>query len=139
MARLWTRYLGFLTGTILAFVGAAFILGKMREERADLAAEGGFGKLTLSTHSPGLLMVSMGIILMLTTILNHPRIDVADAPVYLTAGVSTAQATRELPPPARWQDSGEEPSEANAPQRSKNIEDPEMGELMQEMGEPASK
>jgi hypothetical protein len=30
MARTWTRYLGFLTGMIMAFVGAAFILGRFR-------------------------------------------------------------------------------------------------------------
>ena len=30
---LWTRLMGFITGMILALVGAAFILGKLQEDR----------------------------------------------------------------------------------------------------------
>lgn len=103
MARLWTRYLGFITGMILSFVGAAFILGKMRETRTELSAEGTFGKLGLSTTSPGLLMVAMGTILMMTTILHHPRIDLNDAPVFLSGAVTTAPAPA-LSPPLPWND-----------------------------------
>jgi hypothetical protein len=136
MARLWTRYLGFITGMILSFVGAAFILGKMREARADLAAEGAFGKLSLSTHSPGLLMVAMGTILMLTTILNHPRIDIVDAPVYL----GTAEAIQPMaakPKPAAWTDSTmQKPTEPATVENNgdgKVTTDPALDQLMEEM------
>ncbi len=131
MARLWTRYLGFLTGMILAFVGAGFVLGKMREQRADLAAEGAFGKLSLSTHSPGLLMVGMGTILMLTTILNHPRIDVADAPVYLATAHSRPAPTAYLPKPEPLDEdspASDEPRTATDP-----IEDPVLDSLTEEL------
>lgn len=132
MARLWTRYLGFLTGMILTFVGAGFILGKMREQRADLAAEGAFGKLSLSTHSPGLLMVGMGTILMLTTILNHPRIDVADAPVYLATAHSRLVPTGDFPKPEPLHEdpraSGEHPAATDP------IEDPVLDSLTGDLG-----
>ena len=31
MARIWTRYMGFVTGMILALLGAVFILGKLND------------------------------------------------------------------------------------------------------------
>src|SRR6266545_4689777 len=41
ISRIWTRYLGFVTGTILAMVGAAFILGKLQEASSNLGADAG--------------------------------------------------------------------------------------------------
>jgi len=55
MSRVWTRYLGFVTGMILAFVGAAFILGKLREPETKLDSEG-IWKFSLTTASPGLIL-----------------------------------------------------------------------------------
>src|SRR5262249_10180503 len=36
MARIWTRYLGFVTGMICTLVGAIFILGKLQEPTSAL-------------------------------------------------------------------------------------------------------
>jgi hypothetical protein len=83
-SRLWARYLGFITGMILALVGAAFILGKMREARSKLDLEGpAGGKIAIASSSPGLIMATLGTALMLATIVTNPEIKVKDAAVYL--------------------------------------------------------
>jgi len=83
-SRLWARYLGFITGMILALVGAAFILGKIREERSQLDIEGpAIGKFAIASSSPGLIMATLGTFLMMATIVTNPEIKVQDGPVYL--------------------------------------------------------
>src|SRR5690349_8255408 len=37
MSRIWTRHLAFLTGMVLAFIGAIFILGKLSEAQSDFS------------------------------------------------------------------------------------------------------
>ncbi len=93
MARVWVRYLGFVTGMILALVGAVFVLGKMREARSELsvASQGYQGKI--STHSPGLILASLGVLLMLTTLLAHHEINVNDGPLYVLLPYSKVTLT----------------------------------------------
>lgn len=83
MSRIWKKYLGFVTGMILALVGAAFILGKLREPTSKLDAETSVGKFSLTTASPGLLLALLGTILMITTIVTHKKIEVQDKPTYV--------------------------------------------------------
>ena len=85
MGRLWTSYLGFVTGMILALVGAVFILGKLREDPVEAAAKGAFGEGTLRTSSPGIVLAALGVVLMITTIVTNHPIQTADAPVYIGA------------------------------------------------------
>ena len=90
MARIWIRYLGFVTGMMLALIGAVFILGKLREPTTTLTLSGvspdpnlpGNFKAQLLTQSPGIVLVTLGTVLMLLTILVHHPIQVNDAPVY---------------------------------------------------------
>ncbi|MEH6628865.1 MAG: hypothetical protein V7739_20690 [Motiliproteus sp.] len=90
MARIWIRYLGFVTGMMLAFIGAVFILGKLREPTTAMTLSGkspdpnipGDFKAQLVTQSPGIVLVTLGTVLMLITILVHHPIQVNDAPVY---------------------------------------------------------
>jgi len=96
ISRIWTRYLGFVTGTILAMVGAAFILGKLQEASSNLGAEGGLWKVSLTTASPGLVLAALGTALMLATLATSMDLYVNDGPVYLRDGSS---ATAEAPPP----------------------------------------
>jgi hypothetical protein len=96
ISRIWTRYLGFVTGTILAMVGAAFILGKLQEASSNLGAEGGLWKVSLTTASPGLVLAALGTILMLATLATSMDLYVNDGPVYLREG---AGAAAEAPPP----------------------------------------
>lgn len=84
ISRIWTRYLGFVTGTILAMVGAAFILGKLQEASSNLGAEGGgLWKVSLTTASPGLVLATLGTALMLATLATNMDLQVSDGPVYL--------------------------------------------------------
>lgn len=100
MARIWTRYMGFVTGMILALLGAVFMLGKLQEPSAESPAA--------RRASSGLIMVVLGVALMITTIAVNHRIDVTDAPGYLRtfdAGGTPADGiqlpeTAPAPPPA---------------------------------------
>ena len=85
MARTWTSYLGYLTGMMLAMVGAAFILGKLREEVSSLGLDGAGIKATLRTTSPGLALCFLGTVLILGTIVTHNQIQLQESgPLYLT-------------------------------------------------------
>lgn len=84
MARVWIMYLGFITGMILAIVGATFILGKLRESSSTLGADSVAGTFSLQTASPGLILSLLGTILMITTMVARPEINVIDVPLYIT-------------------------------------------------------
>lgn len=94
MARIWTRYMGFITGMTLAMVGAAFVLGRL-SGGGTLSGGVGSAKMSLQTASPGLFMITLGAVLMVITITNHPRINVLDNAIYLPGlqGGSFAQGT----------------------------------------------
>jgi hypothetical protein len=83
MSRVWARYLGFVTGMILALVGAAFILGKLQEEISAIRAQSAIASLNFRSASPGVLLGALGVTLMIVTIITHQEITTADAPVYL--------------------------------------------------------
>ena len=83
LARVWIRYLGFVTGMSLALLGAVFILGRMREPSSKLQAEGKGLKASLETTSPGLFLSAFGVILMVTTLALRPPIEVTDVATYI--------------------------------------------------------
>lgn len=84
MSRIFTKYLGFFTGMILAIVGAVFIIGKIKEDTTNLT--GSFSentKFTLVSSSPGIIFGVLGTLLMLSTIWQHKEIEVRDQSLYL--------------------------------------------------------
>jgi Trk-type K+ transport system membrane component len=83
LARMWTRYLGFLTGMILAIVGAVFILGKLKETESQLGAEANSIKFSITSSSPGLILSTLGTILILTTLIIKTDATVSDGNIYL--------------------------------------------------------
>ena len=99
MARVWVRYLGFVTGMILALVGAVFIMAKLREPASRLEAEGQGFKGSLATNSPGIVLAVLGTGLMLATILSHNEIDVRDAPPYTSDPSFFTSVTASRVPP----------------------------------------
>jgi len=107
ISRIWTRYLGFVTGTILAMVGAAFILGKLQEATSNLGAEGGLWKVSLTTASPGLVLATLGTALMLATLATSMDLLVNDGPVYLRDQPGTAASAP--PPPLAREDTAQKP------------------------------
>jgi len=100
MSRVWTRYLGFVTGMILSLVGAAFVLGKLREPESKFDASTPHLKIAFYTTSPGLALTILGTVLMLTAMLTQTEIDVRDGPLYVSpiAAVATGKADSSLPP-----------------------------------------
>jgi hypothetical protein len=84
MAALWSRYVGFITGMILALVGAAFILGKLSDTgtTVNVGGEGAAARLTLATASPGIVMIVAGVVLMTLTITTLHQFNTRDAAIY---------------------------------------------------------
>ena len=101
MSRVWIIYLGFVTGMILSLVGAAFILGKIREPTSQFGADSAFWKLSISSTSPGLILAVMGTVLMVTTMVIRAEVDVKDAALYIGPEVhlNYPNAVKKLPPP----------------------------------------
>ena len=98
LARVWTRLMGFTTGMVLAIVGAAFILGKLREPQTELKQETEALKVSLATSSPGIVLAVLGTFLMSITLLTRFDIDVRDVPVYVAGRAASPGA---LPDPTR--------------------------------------
>ena len=84
MFAVWSRYLGFVTGMILAIVGAAFILGKLAEPESRLAAgaPGGW-KAEIRSTSPGLVLCFLGVVLIVTAIVTLHSLTTRDASTYI--------------------------------------------------------
>ena len=74
MTRIWTRYMGFVTGMILALLGAVFLLGRLQDTEDSPAGP------SVRHVSSGLVMVALGVALMIVTVVVNHRIDVTDAP-----------------------------------------------------------
>ncbi len=83
MARIWTKYLCFVTGMILCFVGASFILGRIEEPETILDGKNQMVNFSLKTSSPGLVLATLGTVLMMTSVLVHNEIKVTDGTAYL--------------------------------------------------------
>lgn len=94
MSRVWTNYLGFVTGMTLALVGAAFVLGQLRAPTTELETRAEAVQVTLKTASPGITLCVLGVILMMTTIIVHHDIETRDVPVYLGKDVSSGDSEK---------------------------------------------
>jgi len=105
MARIWTRYMGFITGMTLAMVGAAFVLGRL-SGGGTLSGGLGNAKMNLQTASPGLFMTALGTALMIITITNHPRINLVDQAVYLAPMKGVTQSVENKAGVSETQKSG---------------------------------
>jgi hypothetical protein len=93
LIRICIVFLGFLTGMVLSLVGAAFILGKLRDPSSNLNAQAAAWKVSLTTASPGLVLVLLGTTLMLATITARIDVNVTDAALYLSSDNLNARRT----------------------------------------------
>jgi hypothetical protein len=100
MAGLWIRYLGFITGMILALVGASFVLGKLREPTTELTGKASGVDFSLKSASPGIILAVLGVVLMFTTIVNKDIYQVTDGAVYLQSQSQTSPFDYSTPEPA---------------------------------------
>ena len=84
-ARLWTRFMGFMTGMLLALVGAVFVLGKLDTETSEMGAKSPGLEFSMKSASPGLVLAGLGTVLMAMSILVPATADANDGAVYLLA------------------------------------------------------
>jgi hypothetical protein len=91
LIRICIVFLGFLTGMVLAVVGATFILGKLREAPSKLTAEAGAWKMIVTSASPGLVLAILGTVLMVATVTARIDVNVSDAALYLSSANTNAQ------------------------------------------------
>ena len=90
LARVWTRQLGFLTGMVLAVVGAGFILGRLQGDPTRIEAEGQGVRGVLATSSPGIVLCCLGTLLMAITLMIPFGIETNDAAIYLKPSMTLA-------------------------------------------------
>jgi hypothetical protein len=88
MTRAWTRYMAFVTGMVLALIGAAFVLGRITEPASKLEAGGDKGRVNLESASPGLFLALFGTVLMGMAILTHLDLTFSDQAIYVGQGDS---------------------------------------------------
>jgi hypothetical protein len=87
LSRLYTKYLGFFTGMILAIVGAVFIISKLTEPSTNIDTTAKAFKVSVVSSSPGIIFGLLGTSLMLSTILKQNSIDIKDVATYLNPGM----------------------------------------------------
>ena len=95
MTRVWSRHLAFMTGMVLTFLGATFVLGKLSESRSQVQGGSGEWKVQVSSASPGIILCFFGTVLLMTSLIVQPAINVRDLPVYFGSVQNAAPA---LPP-----------------------------------------
>lgn len=93
-ARLWTRLMGFITGMILALVGAAFVLGKLNEDTSELSGKGNTAgqewALSLRSSSPGIILAVLGCVLMTLSIAVQGSVSTQDQAIYFQRSPAAA-------------------------------------------------
>lgn len=109
--RVWTRFMGFVTGMILALVGAAFVLGKLSTDPNELAAQSHGASLTLRSASPGVVLAVLGTLLMSIAISVPVTVNTNDAAVYFR---STSLLTAPIPPATSADPANEEEPQPTA-------------------------
>ena len=109
MAGIWSRYLAFVTGMTLAMVGAVFILGQLRDRGTKIEGSSATIKASLTSASPGLVLVALGVVVMITTIITVQHLGTRDAAIYFVGdgsldassigGGADSQAANPIPAP----------------------------------------
>ena len=99
LARLWTRFMGFLTGMILAFVGAAFVLGKLSEAPTEIEGSAQGIKAAIATSSPGLVLAVLGTLLMTVSLTVTTSTAGEDRAVYFRFAGAVPASTGPAAPP----------------------------------------
>ncbi len=97
LARVWTRQFGFITGMLLALVGAAFILGQLGNQPTKLGGEGQGWKGSLETASPGIVLAVLGTLLMALAIWIPFEVNTRDVSIYVGSGTGAPATAASAP------------------------------------------
>jgi len=112
--RLWTRLMGFLTGMIMAIVGAAFVLGKLTTSVNEIGGSAHGASISIKSASPGIVMATLGTILIAITLIMPVTATVHDASVYFGPGEASPEI-HDVPGPLNIMDPA---ADADAPPRN---------------------
>ena len=87
-SKIWITYMGFITGMILAVVGAAFVIGKLQTDRSTV--EGGVHEVwwSFNSTSPGLILAALGTLVVSTSLIVNHKISVRDEAVFVNRSLS---------------------------------------------------
>jgi hypothetical protein len=102
MSRIWSRQLAFITGMVLAFLGAVFILGKLSESASQISGGASEWKVAISSASPGIILSFFGTVLLVSSLFVRASLDVTDGPAYLNVlrnAPYSSSTTRDAPAP----------------------------------------
>lgn len=113
LSRTWTRYLGFITGMVLAMVGATFILGRLETPATTAKGETPGWKFEIISASPGLVLAVLGVGLMLATIVTHHEIAIQDRPIYAQGWSLGSVGRQDAAPPRPFESDGDPPQAAD--------------------------
>ena len=114
--RLWTRLMGFLTGMILAMVGAAFVLGKLTAPESEVSGGASGATISVKSASPGIVMAVLGTVLIGISLVVPVTTDVKDAAIYFTGPIGGGDGAEGAAPPST--ESIGPATDANSPPRS---------------------
>ena len=85
MSRIWSRQLAFITGMVMAFLGAVFILGKLSESASQISGGTADWKVVITSASPGIILSVLGTVLLVSSLYVRANLDVNDGPAYVNA------------------------------------------------------
>ena len=100
MSRIWSRQLAFITGMVMSFLGAVFILGKLSESTSQISGGAGDWKVAITSASPGIILSVLGTVLLISSLYVRASLDVNDGPAYVNAlrrSPATASAISSTP------------------------------------------
>ena len=98
-SRVWTRFMGFMTGMMMVLCGCIFILGKLESQFEGNAKTAG-SEGAMKTNSPGLVLAVVGSVLIAISLSVSVTVEVVDRPVYLAdPGQANERPAPTLPPP----------------------------------------
>ncbi|HMF91628.1 MAG TPA: hypothetical protein VKL40_13370 [Candidatus Angelobacter sp.] len=100
MSRIWAKHLAFMTGMIMAFIGAIFILGKLSESPSAISGGGSQWNVSVTSASPGIFLAFFGTTLVALSIVIHDNIDVHDGPAYLRSVILQNESSQGTKPSA---------------------------------------
>jgi hypothetical protein len=106
MSRIWSRQLTFITGMVLAFLGAVFILGKLSESTSQISGGASELKVAISSASPGIILSFFGTVLLVSSLFVRASLDVTDGPAYLNVLRRPAYNSNPIPNPPPVADPG---------------------------------
>ncbi|OQW71069.1 MAG: hypothetical protein BVN33_16540 [Proteobacteria bacterium ST_bin13] len=93
LSKMWTRNMGFVTGMLIALLGAAFVVAELRVDASEVTGL----QMAIKSSSPGLILCTIGSALVVVSLSVTYRVDARDTPVYFRQVESRYETPKEFP------------------------------------------